>query len=82
MEPKENILSYEYNFEEGNDVFNGYILPKAFKKIQRKIEDLEVREGDVWVCTHPKSGEENPVPILECLNNYIGFKFAPRSSAL
>lgn len=66
MDSTENFFlkSYGYNFQEGNDNFNGHILPKAFGKIQQKVKDLEVREEDVWVCTHPKSGKKNSYLVI------------------
>lgn len=48
-----------------NDYRKGYvqvgekkvILPKLYEKIADKIENLEIRDSDVWIVTYPKSGK-------------------------
>jgi estrone sulfotransferase len=35
----------------------GYILPEYYKKFGQKVEDLEVRDDDLWVVSFPKTGK-------------------------
>lgn len=36
---------------------NGVYLPEEYKKIADAVENFEVRDDDVWVCSFQKSGK-------------------------
>lgn len=35
---------------------NGCLLPDMYYKFSDAIENFEVRDDDVWVCSYPKTG--------------------------
>lgn len=36
--------------------FKGFIMPNCFEDYMEEIEDMEVRDDDIWVTSFPKSG--------------------------
>lgn len=36
---------------------NGVYLPNEYKRIANAIENFEVRDDDIWVCSFPRSGK-------------------------
>jgi hypothetical protein len=36
--------------------FDGFVLPTVYKELKKQIENLEVSERDVWICSFPRSG--------------------------
>lgn len=36
---------------------DGCILPENYKQFADAIENFEVRDDDIWVCSYPKSGK-------------------------
>jgi hypothetical protein len=36
--------------------FDGFVLPTEYKELKKQIENLEVSERDVWICSFPRSG--------------------------
>lgn len=43
-------------FRKGYVTVEGVCLPERFEKFARAIEDFEVRDDDIWVCSFPKTG--------------------------
>lgn len=45
-----------------NEIRKGYItvegvcMPETYQRFAQAIENLEVKEDDVWVCSFPKTG--------------------------
>ena len=46
-------------FRTGYITFDGFCLPEYFLKFADQIENFEVRDDDVWVCSFPKTGNLN-----------------------
>lgn len=44
-------------FRNGYVKANGVVLPVYFKEFGQRIQEMEVRDDDVWVCSYPKTGE-------------------------
>lgn len=42
-------------FEE--EIFEGQVLKKSYNLIKNKIDNLEVRDDDVWLSCFPKTGK-------------------------
>lgn len=36
--------------------FKGTYLPEKFAKCVKSIEEMKLKNSDIWVCTFPKSG--------------------------
>lgn len=36
--------------------FNGFVLRSQFEEYADRISKINVRDGDIWVCSHPKTG--------------------------
>jgi hypothetical protein len=36
--------------------FDGVILPSKYEELKKQIDNLEVDERDVWICSYPKTG--------------------------
>lgn len=53
-----NILSKYFvtSFRDGYVKANGVVLPTHFKKFGQRIQDMEIRDDDLWVCSYPKTG--------------------------
>lgn len=43
---------YQTGFKKTNDV----VLPVYYKKLEQCIEDMDVRDDDIWVCSFMKTG--------------------------
>ena len=61
--PIEDEVAWKFckqsNFKEGlarNEPFNQIFARGRYTRFQKKIEECEVFDDDVWVCTHPKAG--------------------------
>lgn len=46
------LTSFRNGYVKANDV----VLPVYFKKFGQRIQDMEIRDDDVWVCSFPKTG--------------------------
>jgi len=46
------VTSFRNGYIKANDV----VLPVYFKKFGQRIQDMEIRDDDVWVCSYPKTG--------------------------
>lgn len=44
-------------FRSGYITVEGVCLPERYQHFAEQIENFEVRDDDVWVCTFPKTGE-------------------------
>lgn len=44
------------SFRNGYVKANGVVFPVYFKKFGQRIQDMDVRDDDIWVCSYPKSG--------------------------
>jgi hypothetical protein len=38
---------------------DGFILPSKYEEVKEQIENLEISERDVWICTFPRSGNQS-----------------------
>jgi hypothetical protein len=47
-------------FRSGYIKSRGYILPESYKKCGQRVEELEVRDDDLWVVSFPKTGKFSP----------------------
>ncbi|XP_048510868.1 luciferin sulfotransferase-like [Athalia rosae] len=54
----------------------GCVLPGHYKKFADVIENFEVRDADVWVCTFPKSGTTWTQEMVWCIKNELDFEGA------
>jgi hypothetical protein len=50
-------------FRSGYVKSRGYVLPEFYKKYGQKVEELEVRDDDLWVVSFPKTGKFFPATI-------------------
>lgn len=39
--------------------YKGVMLPKYFSKFGDKIEKMDIKTSDIWVCSFPRSGNRN-----------------------
>lgn len=46
------VTSFRNGYIKANDV----VLPVYFKKFGQRIQDMDIRDDDVWVCSYPKTG--------------------------
>lgn len=55
-----NILNtcFVSSFRNGYIKANDVVLPVYFKKFGQRIQDMQVRDDDVWVCSYPKTGKD------------------------
>ena len=44
-------------FRTGYIKSRGYVLPEYYKKFGHRVENLQVRNDDVWIVSFPKTGE-------------------------
>lgn len=54
----DQILREEFTneFRKGYTTVQGVCLPVRYEEFSREIENFEVREDDVWICSFPKTG--------------------------
>lgn len=45
------------DFRARNIVYKGVSLPSSYPQFADAIENLKVRDDDVWVCSFPKTGK-------------------------
>lgn len=50
--------TFTNEFRTGYMTLEGFCLPAYYENFANSIENLEVRDDDIWVCSFPKSGEE------------------------
>lgn len=46
------VTSFRNGYVKANDV----VVPVHFKKFGQRIQDMEIRDDDIWVCSYPKTG--------------------------
>lgn len=46
------VTSFRNGYIKANDV----VLPVYFKKFGQRIQDMDIRDDDIWVCSYPKTG--------------------------
>jgi estrone sulfotransferase len=51
-------------FRSGYVKSRGYILPEYYKKFSQRIEELQVRDDDLWVVSFPKTGKFYTQPLM------------------
>ncbi|XP_011302984.1 sulfotransferase 1C4-like [Fopius arisanus] len=54
----------------------GVRLPENFSKFRDEIENFEIRDDDVWVCSFPKAGTTWTQEMVWCLGNDLDFEGA------
>ncbi|XP_065215218.1 luciferin sulfotransferase-like [Planococcus citri] len=54
----------------------GYLFPNTFQNFGDKIENMEIRDDDIWVCTFPKSGTTWVQEMTWCIANELDFEAA------
>lgn len=57
------VTSFRNGYIKANDV----VLPVYFKKFGQRIQDMEIRDDDIWVCSYPKTGYD----LIMIVNNRI-----------
>jgi len=48
--------SFDNTFRNGYIKANDVVLSASFKKFGQCIQDMEIRDDDIWVCSYPKAG--------------------------
>lgn len=43
-------------FRKGYVTMDGICLPQRYEEFAKAIEDFQVKDDDVWVCSFPKTG--------------------------
>ncbi|XP_063992975.1 luciferin sulfotransferase-like [Diachasmimorpha longicaudata] len=70
----ENIFNIEFT---GKYIsVRGVRLPENFTKFANEIENFEIRDDDVWVCSFPKAGTTWTQEMVWCLGNHLDFEGA------
>lgn len=54
----------------------GFCLPERYQKFAQAIEDFQVRDDDVWVCSFPKTGTTWTQEMIWCIANDLDFERA------
>nr|XP_012143925.1 PREDICTED: estrogen sulfotransferase, testis isoform-like [Megachile rotundata]XP_012143926.1 PREDICTED: estrogen sulfotransferase, testis isoform-like [Megachile rotundata]XP_012143927.1 PREDICTED: estrogen sulfotransferase, testis isoform-like [Megachile rotundata] len=54
----------------------GFCLPERYQKFAQAIEDFEVKDDDVWVCSFPKTGTTWTQEMIWCIANNADFEKA------
>ncbi|XP_068899486.1 luciferin sulfotransferase-like [Tenebrio molitor] len=56
--------------------FDGFVLPTVYKELKKQIENLEVSERDVWICSFPRSGSTWTQEMVWMIVNNCDFEGA------
>jgi hypothetical protein len=56
--------------------FDGVILPSKYEELKKQIDNLEVDERDVWICSYPKTGSTWTREMVWMIVNDCNFKGA------
>ncbi|XP_076240817.1 luciferin sulfotransferase [Calliopsis andreniformis] len=68
--------NFTAEFRKGYVTVNGVCLPERYEKFARAIEDFEVRDDDIWVCSFPKTGTTWTQEMIWCIANDLNFEGA------
>ncbi|XP_043276423.1 luciferin sulfotransferase-like [Venturia canescens] len=68
--------TFTNEFRTGYINLKGFCLPAYYKKFANSIENFEVRDDDVWVCSFPKSGTTWTQEMVWCIANNLDFEAA------
>ncbi|XP_076630425.1 luciferin sulfotransferase [Colletes latitarsis] len=68
--------TFTTEFRKGYITVNGVCLPERFNKFSQAIEDFEVRDDDIWVCSFPKTGTTWTQEMIWCIANDLDFEGA------
>ncbi|CAI6367788.1 unnamed protein product [Macrosiphum euphorbiae] len=58
---------------------NDVVLPVNYKKFEQCIEDMDVRDDDIWVCSYPKTGTTWCQEMTWCIANDLDFEGAKQN---
>lgn len=59
------LKKFTNQFRNGYVKSRGYVLPEYYKKFGQRVEELEVRDDDLWVVSFPKTGK--------CISSHIKY---------
>ncbi|XP_015111071.1 sulfotransferase 1C4 [Diachasma alloeum] len=78
FEDFEELWEKFFNIEFTGKFFSvrGVRLPEHFTKFADEIENFEIRDDDVWVCSFPKAGTTWTQEMVWCLGNDLNFEGA------
>ncbi|XP_015173286.1 PREDICTED: amine sulfotransferase-like [Polistes dominula] len=63
-------------FRSGYVTVKDVCLPERYKHFAEEIENFEIRDDDVWVCTFPKTGTTWTQEMIWCIGNDLNFENA------
>nr|BAH71474.1 ACYPI010038 [Acyrthosiphon pisum] len=66
------VTSFRNGYIKANDV----VLPVYFKKFGQRIQDMDIRDNDIWVCSYPKTGTTWCQEMTWCIANDLDFEGA------
>nr|XP_031843272.1 sulfotransferase 4A1-like [Nomia melanderi] len=74
----EQILREKFTseFRKGYVTVDGVCLPQRYEEFAKAIEDFEVKDDDVWVCSFPKTGTTWTQEMIWCIANNLDFEAA------
>lgn len=71
-------LYFTSEFRTGYKNYEGFLMPEYFESIIENIEDLEVCNDDIWVCSFPKTGKHFisniSIFLINCIFKKINLK--------
>ncbi|XP_048507812.1 uncharacterized protein LOC105685831 [Athalia rosae] len=66
--------TFTSHFRNGYITVDGVCLPDYYQKFADAIENFEVRNDDVWVCSFPKTGTTWTQEMVWCIANDLDFE--------
>ncbi|XP_026674211.1 sulfotransferase 1 family member D1-like [Ceratina calcarata] len=67
------------DFRKGYVTVQGVCLPITYKRFEEEIENFEVKDDDVWVCSFPKSGTTWTQEMIWCIGNNVDLEEAKKT---
>ena len=55
--------------------YKGTFLPKKFCKFAESIENFQVRDDDIWLCSFPRSGKNFQILYMMFCFNIVRHKY-------